>query len=87
MPGPQDVLLLIEVSDTTYATDRTFKLPLYAQEGIPEVWIVNRAGERIEVYRDPRDGAYQSVTMVGRGDSVTPRAFPDLNVEVNDILG
>ena len=59
-PGAADVLLLIEVSDSSLAYDRTTKLPLYAKFGVPEVWIVDLAGAAIEVYREPRDGAYAS---------------------------
>ncbi|MGI8550643.1 MAG: Uma2 family endonuclease [Dehalococcoidia bacterium] len=85
--GPEDVLLLIEVADTSLAYDRDVKLPLYARAGIPEVWIVNRDAARIEVYREPHGGVYRSVTMVERGGSVTPLAFPDLTIPVSDILG
>ena len=86
-PGPQDVLLLIEVADASLAYDRDFKLPLYARAGIPEVWIANRLAERFEVYRDPKDGAYRSMTFVERGGSVSPVAFPDLTIQVKEILG
>lgn len=85
--GPEDVLLLIEVSDSTLAYDRDFKLPLYARAGIPEVWTLNRSAERIEVYREPQDGAYRSVTMAERGATITPLAFPDLTIHVNEFLG
>lgn len=85
--GPQDVMLLVEVADTTLTYDRDFKLPLYARAGIPEVWIVNRAAMRIEVYREPEDGAYRSVTRVARGSAVTPLAFPDLSIPVAAIVG
>ena len=52
-PGPADVLLLIEVSDTTLDFDRNEKLPRYAVAGIPEAWLVNRRDNRIEAYTDP----------------------------------
>lgn len=87
LAGPEDVLLLIEVADTSLAYDRDFKLPLYARAGIPEVWIVNRGEDRIEVYREPRGGRYETVTMHERGSSVAPLAFPDMSVRVEDILG
>lgn len=87
LPGPEDVLLLVEVADTSLAYDRDFKLPLYARAGIPEVWLLNHDAMRLEVSREPRGGAYQSVTFVGRDGSVTPLAFPDLTIQVNDILG
>lgn len=57
MPRPSDVLLLIEVADTSLDKDREIKLPLYARSAVPEVWIVDLAADVIEVYRDP--GAYR----------------------------
>ena len=86
-PGPEDVLLLVEVADTTLAYDRDFKLPLYARAGIPEVWIVNRAALQIEVYREPEGNTYRSVTLVAREGTVTPLAFPDLSIPVREIVG
>jgi MEMO1 family protein len=85
-PGPGDVLLLIEVSDTTLRFDRQVKLPLYAQSGVPEVWIVDLVAERVLVHRDPMQGEY-SVHPVWQGDSLAPRAFPDAQISVNDVLG
>jgi Uma2 family endonuclease len=87
LPGPEDVLLLVEVADTSLAYDRDFKLPLYAQAGIPDVWLLNRDATRLEVYREPREGAYQSVTFVERGGAVAPLAFPDLMIHVAELLG
>ncbi|HWA82509.1 MAG TPA: Uma2 family endonuclease, partial [Fimbriimonadaceae bacterium] len=56
-PGPADVLLVVEVSDTTLRKDRTLKGPLYAEFGIPEYWILDLNASRLEVYRDPgKDG-------------------------------
>src|ERR1043166_2686946 len=52
-PQPQDVFLVVEVADTTLATDREEKLPAYGRAGIAEVWIVNLTKESIEVYREP----------------------------------
>lgn len=86
-PGPADVLLLIEVADTTLAYDRGVKLPTYARSGIPEVWIVDLQGERVEVYRDPVGGRYRQAQVHARGAALTPGAFPDLTLPVDDILG
>lgn len=55
-PGPEDILFLIEVSDSSLNFDRTVKLPLYAEAGIPQYWIINVAAKSIEVYRNPRGG-------------------------------
>jgi Uma2 family endonuclease len=86
-PTPAEVLLVVEVSDTTLAYDRDVKAPLYARADIREYWIVDIAGARLLVYRDPRDGAYQSVETLTRERTVAPLAFPELTVAVADILG
>jgi len=86
LPKPEDVLLLIEVSDTTLAHDRKLKLPLYAAAGIAEVWIVNLVEEVIEVYTAPVAGSYTSGRIVQRGESLTPVALPDLVLAVTDVL-
>ena len=57
-PGAADVLLLIEVSDTSLAYDRETKVPLYAKFGVPEVWIVEITGAAIEIYREPKGAEY-----------------------------
>ena len=85
-PGPADVLLLIEVSDTTVDYDRNEKLPLYAQAGIPEAWIVNRPAGRIEAHTDPSGNEYTTVRYFGPGETIAPQAFPDIVLEVNRII-
>ena len=87
LPTPQDSLLLIEVSLSTLRYDRNVKLPLYALNGIPEFWLVNLPEEVIEVYRNPEGGVYQETTRLQRGDTVSPQAFPDMTLEVGEILG
>lgn len=86
IPGAPDVLLLIEVSDTSLTFDRRHKLPSYAAAGIPEVWIVDLTRERIEVYRQPTGRRYQQRAIVERGGVLTPLAFPDLAIACDDIL-
>src|SRR6266567_5927372 len=80
LPGPEDVLLLVEVAETSLRYDREFKLPLYADANVPEVWIINHPEQRLEVYREPREGRYQSVSVHERGSVVASLAFPDLTV-------
>lgn len=76
-PKPADVLLLVEVSDSTLTKDRTLKLPLYAQVGIPEVWIVNLVQRRIEVYTGPKESDYQCYMFHDLTARLAPQAFPD----------
>jgi Uma2 family endonuclease len=85
--GPQDVLWLIEVGDTSVDFDRAVKLALYARAGIAEVWLVNLPEERLEVYRTPQGSAYRDVTHLHRGDRIAPAAFSDLILAIGDILG
>ena len=85
-PGPADVLLLVEVSDTTVDYDRGVKLAAYAAAGIPEVWIVNRPGRRIESYSDPAGDEYATVQYYGAGEKISPRAFLDVVLQVDQII-
>ena len=83
---PQDVLLLIEVSDSTLHYDRTTKIPLYATAGIPEVWIVNVGKQQLEVYRQPDEDRYQSVATFNREDTVSATQLP-LSAQVKELIG
>ncbi|MEQ8819611.1 MAG: Uma2 family endonuclease [Sumerlaeia bacterium] len=86
--GPQDVLLLIEVADSSLRKDRMDKLPLYARAGIAEFWIVNLAEDCIEVYRSPDQamGVYGEERIIARGEAICPKAFPEFSVAANVIL-
>ena len=86
-PTPSDVLLVVEVADTSEDYDRDFKLPLYAKAGIPEVWIVCLRDDLVLVHSDPVRGAYRDVRQAGRGDSIEVRHLPHLTLSVADILG
>jgi len=85
-PRPEDVFLLIEVSDSTLLIDREEKLPIYARAGIPEVWIVNLAERKIEVYSAPAAGAYTQSRRVLPGAPLAPLAFPDAVVDTAALL-
>jgi Uma2 family endonuclease len=85
-PGPGDVFLVIEVADTSVGFDREVKMPLYARAGIPEAWLVDLDGAYIAVYRQPAAEGYHEVIHLQRGHSLTPEAFPDLVLPVDDIL-
>jgi Uma2 family endonuclease len=86
-PRADDVLLLIEVADSSLVYDRDTKLPLYAAAGIPEAWLVDLDHDLVTVYRDPAHGAYQSVTSHARGVVIAPLAFPHLTIGIDNILG
>ena len=86
-PQPEDVLLLVEVSDSSIEYDREVKLPHYARQGIPEVWIVDLDKEAIEVYRDPTVEGYRGVLQLARGQALSPQHFPLLDLAVDEVLG
>ena len=87
LPGPEEVLVLVEVSDSTLQHDRNVKLPRYARAGIPEVWIVDRQGEMVERYNAPHEDGYRRTERARRGESLASEALPGLIVPVNDALG
>lgn len=86
-PKPEDVLLLVEVSDTTGEYDRAVKVTLYATAGIREVWVVDLVDDRIDVFRNPVAGTYRTTFGIGRGETIHPELFPDLNLSADRILG
>ncbi|HJQ34382.1 MAG TPA: Uma2 family endonuclease [Pyrinomonadaceae bacterium] len=86
-PQPDDVLLIVEVSDSTVNYDRKVKVPLYARAGVPEMWLVNQPEDLIEVYSRPADGAYQETRLVRRGESLTAASVPGLTLDADDVLG
>jgi Uma2 family endonuclease len=86
-PGPEDVLLLIEVMDTSAQSDRRVKLPLYARAGITETWLLDLTTARVEAFRGPAAGGYTEARVLVRGDDLAPTALPDLRVTVEDLLG
>ena len=86
-PRPEDVLLVVEVAETSAEADRDIKVPLYARAGIAEVWLVDLSGESIEVFQRASPQGYQEVRRVRRGDRLAPCALPDLDLAVHDLLG
>jgi Uma2 family endonuclease len=85
-PASEDVLLAVEVADTTVRFDRLVKGRLYARAGITEFWLCRVADGAIEVYREPRAESYASVTVHGAGEVVSPLAFPDVSFAVSDFF-
>jgi len=81
-----DALLLIEVAETSLRYDRSTKLRLYAEAGIPEYWVVDCAAEAVEVHRTPAADGYRDVTRVAGDGSVAPHAFPDVVLTVQEIF-
>jgi Uma2 family endonuclease len=86
-PRPPDVLLLVEVADSSLPYDRGVKLPAYARAGIREVWIVDLVAAQIEIYWDPSPDGYQSRRVARGDDEFSPRAVPGLVVSARQITG
>jgi Uma2 family endonuclease len=86
-PRPEDVMLAVEVSDTTLRRDRRVKLALYARAGIPEFWIVNLETREVEIYRSPAGDTYASVERKGPGEATTIDALPGVTIAIGQILG
>jgi Uma2 family endonuclease len=86
-PTARDVILLIEVADSSLDYDRGEKAELYAEAGIKEYWLVNIVNRTIEVRRDPKDGEYLSEKVFAAGESATPVSMPNVRLSVDDIFG
>jgi Uma2 family endonuclease len=86
-PRPADVLLIIEVADSSLNYDRNVKRSLYARHGIPEFWIVNLAAGKIEVCRSPEGEQYVSVSLAGREALLEPQLLPGVTIPVAVLLG
>lgn len=85
-PTLTDIILVMEVSDSTLAYDRGTKLPLYATAGIAEAWIVDLAAETLERHTEPRDGRYRLIASARPGESLASTVLPTLTIPVADIL-
>jgi Uma2 family endonuclease len=86
-PAPEYTYLVIEVADMSLDYDRQIKAPLYARAGIPEYWIVDLNGERIEVYHEPSPAGYRTIRFCLRGESLSPAFAAEMTIEVDAILG
>lgn len=87
LPRPADVLLLIEVADTTVDYDRGVKIPLYGRNEIVESWLIDLVADVIEVYRGPAATGYRIKQTYGPGDRVSLAALPSLSFAAEEILG
>lgn len=86
-PTAEDVLLVVEVADTSLAYDIEVKLPIYAQAGIPEVWVMDLHGEALRTFSEPAGGEYSMAKTLLREESVSPVLLPEVRFDVSSILG
>ena len=85
-PQPADVLLLIEVAQSSLAFDRDIKIPQYARAGIAETWLVNLELQQVEIFRVAGPLGYAETTVNRRGATAAPKAFSQASVNVDDLL-
>jgi Uma2 family endonuclease len=85
-PGSDEVLLWVEVADTSLAYDRDVKLALYARAGIPEVWMVDLRGRKVEIYADPASGRYRVFCAAGPGEQLRSETVEGLSLSVDEVL-
>ena len=85
--GPEDVLLIIEVADSSLPYDLRQKAPLYAGYSIPDYWVMGVQREVIAVHRDPGPDGYGEIREVRGDEALSPLAFPDLVLTPNQLFG
>jgi Uma2 family endonuclease len=85
-PGLSDLLLIVEVSDSTLRFDLGEKALMYARHGVTDLWVVDVSGDRVVVHREPTADGYASVRSFRRGEIISPLAFPDVTFTADEIL-
>lgn len=85
-PGPTDVLLLIEVAQSSLGFDREVKIPHYARAGVAEVWLANLELQQMEIFRGPGPLGYAEKSIARRGTRLASQAFPTAEALVDDLL-
>ena len=83
LPEAKDALLVVEVADTSLRYDLQVKLPLYAQAGVPEVWVVDLEGKRVLVHRKPEGGGYREAEALGPGARLS---FHGVEIPAEELL-
>jgi|SRR5579871_4011794 len=86
LPAPFDLVLVVEVSDTTLRFDRTAKAALYARAGIREYWVVDIIGRQVFVHRQPASEGYAEITAYGPDEMIATLARPNDAVRVAELL-
>ena len=85
-PYPEDIYLLIEISNYTLKFDTSEKRDIYAAENIQDYWVVDVKNKQLIIYHSPVNGMYENETRLSLDSQVSPLAFPDINITVNDIF-
>lgn len=86
-PESGDMLLVVEVMDSSVAYDRLVKLPLYARAGVVEVWLVDVNARQIEGFRRPSPTGYAESRVFQNDEPISIQAFPDDTFSIRELLG
>jgi Uma2 family endonuclease len=90
VPRAEDVLLVVEIADTSFRSDKRVKLPMYARAGVVEVWLVDLLGDAVELHRspNPEKGRYERSTRLDResAEPIAPEAFPNATLRASDLF-
>lgn len=86
-PHPEDILLIIEVADSSLEADRKLKLSAYAESGVQDYWIVNLRDQEVEVYRKPSGAEYEEQTICRNVQQISPLALTSVKVSAEVLLG
>ena len=86
-PTPADVLLTIEVADTSLSYDRDEKIPRYGRAGIPEAWLVDVQAGTVTVFTEPHAGGYGQQRVLSRGQDIVSESVEGMRLQVDEVLG
>jgi|SRR5579871_968372 len=85
-PGPEDLLFVVEISDTTLRTDLIVKARLYARAGIAEYWVLDLNARQLHIHREPANGEYTSITVHAETETVAFTSRPASPISLADLL-
>jgi Uma2 family endonuclease len=86
-PGPADILLIVEVADSSLDYDRDVKAFIYAQSPVVEYWLVDLKNGALVRHLSPQDGSYRRIDHFGPGESIAPQLLPECVVHIDDLIG
>jgi Uma2 family endonuclease len=84
--SPNDVILIIEMADSSLKFDRKLKARLYAETGIPEYWVADLSGDCIFAYSERQERSYRVVCQSGKGEWLSPALLPECRIPVENLL-
>jgi Uma2 family endonuclease len=85
-PGPADILLIVEIAESSIDYDRDVKARIYAESGVPEYWLADLNANLVSCYSAPHEGTYRSLQQYHGGQTITPQLLPQCPVAVDLLL-